>query len=35
MNEKDNMTIIGGTRGLGRWIAEHLSNNFNMVTMYK
>ena len=30
MNEKDNMTIIGGTRGLGRWIAEHLSNNFNI-----
>lgn len=30
MNEKDNMTIIGGTRGLGRWIAEHLSNKFNI-----
>ena len=30
MIEKDNMTIIGGTRGLGRWIAEHLNNDFNI-----
>ena len=30
MTEKDNMTIIGGTRGLGRWIAEHLNNYFNI-----
>ena len=29
-NEKRNMTIIGGTRGLGRWIAEHLKNDFNI-----
>lgn len=30
MTEKSNMTIIGGTRGLGRWIAEHLNNEFNI-----
>ncbi len=30
MIEKDNMTIIGATRGFGRWIAEHLNNNFNI-----
>ena len=30
MAEKSNMTIIGGTRGLGRWIAEHLNNDFNI-----
>ena len=30
MTKKDNMTIIGGTRGLGRWIAEHLNNDFNI-----
>lgn len=30
MTEKSNMTIIGGTRGLGRWIAEHLNNDFNI-----
>lgn len=24
------MTIIGGTRGFGRWIAEHLNNDFNI-----
>ena len=30
MTDKDNMTIIGGTRGLGRWIAEHLNNDFNI-----
>ncbi len=30
MNDMDNMTIIGGTRGLGRWIAEHLNNDFNI-----
>ena len=24
------MTIIGGTRGLGKWLAEHLKNDFNM-----
>ena len=28
--DKKNMTIIGGTRGLGRWLAEHLKNNFNI-----
>ncbi len=27
---KRNMTIIGGTRGLGRWIAEHLTDDFNI-----
>ena len=25
-----NMTIIGGTRGLGRWMAEHLNKDFNI-----
>ena len=30
MIEKSNMAIIGGTRGLGRWIAEHLNNDFNI-----
>ena len=30
MIEKDNMTIIGATRGFGRWIAEHLTNDFNI-----
>ena len=30
MDDKDNMTVIGGTRGFGRWIAEHLSNDFNI-----
>ena len=30
MNQKDNMTIIGATRGFGRWIAEHLNNDFNI-----
>lgn len=30
MTDKSNMTIIGGTRGLGRWIAEHLNNDFNI-----
>ena len=25
-----NMTIIGGTKGLGKWIAEHLKSNFNI-----
>ena len=30
MIEKSNMTIIGGTRGLGRWIAEHLNDDFNI-----
>ena len=25
-----NMTIIGGTRGLGRWIAEHMNKDFNI-----
>ena len=25
-----NMTIIGGTRGLGRWMAEHLHDDFNI-----
>ena len=25
-----NMTIIGGTRGLGKWMAEHLSKDFNI-----
>ena len=29
-NDKKNMTIIGGTRGLGRWIAEHLKEQFNI-----
>ena len=30
MVDKSNMTIIGGTRGLGRWMAEHLKNDFNI-----
>jgi len=30
MTKKDNMTIIGATRGFGRWIAEHLNNDFNI-----
>jgi len=30
MNKKSNMTIIGATRGFGRWIAEHLNNDFNI-----
>ena len=25
-----NMTIIGGTRGLGRWMAEHLNDEFSI-----
>lgn len=29
-DDKRNMTIIGGTRGLGKWIAEHLKNDFNI-----
>lgn len=28
--ENKNMTIIGGTKGLGRWLAEHLKDNFNI-----
>ncbi|WP_298500405.1 prephenate dehydrogenase [uncultured Methanobrevibacter sp.] len=27
---KSAMTIIGGTRGLGRWMAEHLGNDFEI-----
>lgn len=30
MVDKSNMTIIGGTRGLGKWMAEHLKNDFNI-----
>lgn len=30
MSDKSNMTIIGGTRGLGKWMAEHLKNDFNI-----
>ena len=30
MTDNDNMTVIGGTRGFGRWIAEHLNNDFNI-----
>ena len=30
MVHKVNMTIIGGSRGLGRWIAEHLREDFNI-----
>ena len=30
MSEKSNMTIIGGTRGLGKWMAEHLKNDFKI-----
>ena len=29
-DEKKNMTIIGGTRGLGRWLAEHLKDRFSI-----
>jgi prephenate dehydrogenase len=29
-NDKSNMTIIGGTRGLGKWLAEHLKDDFNI-----
>lgn len=29
-DDNRNMTIIGGTRGLGRWLAEHLNNDFNI-----
>lgn len=29
-NDNRNMTIIGGTRGLGRWLAEHMKNDFNI-----
>ena len=29
-NDKSNMTIIGGTCGLGRWFAEHLKDDFNI-----
>ncbi len=28
--DKRNMTILGGTRGLGKWLAEHLKNDFNI-----
>lgn len=27
---KENMTVIGGTRGFGKWIAEHLKGDFNI-----
>ena len=27
---KDNMTIIGATRGFGKWVAEHLNDDFNI-----
>ena len=30
MSEKNNMTIIGASRGFGRWIAQHFSNDFNI-----
>lgn len=30
MINNSNMTIIGGTKGLGRWMAEHLKNDFNI-----
>ncbi len=30
MSDKSNLTIIGGTRGLGKWMAEHLKNDFNI-----
>ena len=30
MIKKDNMAIIGATQGFGRWIAEHLNNDFNI-----
>ena len=29
-NDKSNMTIIGGTRGLGKWLSEHLKDDFNI-----
>ncbi|MBE6493451.1 MAG: prephenate dehydrogenase [Methanosphaera stadtmanae] len=29
-HDNRNMTIIGGTRGLGRWLAEHLKNEYNI-----
>lgn len=29
-DDNRNMTIIGGTRGLGKWLAEHLKDNFNI-----
>lgn len=29
-DDNSNMTIIGGTHGLGRWLAEHLNNDFNI-----
>ncbi|MCQ2961035.1 MAG: hypothetical protein MJ235_01655 [archaeon] len=29
-NDKRNMTILGGTRGLGKWLAEHLKDDFNI-----
>ncbi len=29
-NDKINMTILGGTRGLGKWLAEHLKDDFNI-----
>lgn len=32
MEDKRNMTIIGGTRGLGRWMAEHLKENFTITS---
>lgn len=28
--ENKNMTIIGGTHGLGRWIAEYFKQDFNI-----
>ncbi len=30
MVSRYNMTIIGGTRGLGKWMAEHLNKDFNI-----
>lgn len=30
-DDNRNMTIIGGTRGLGKWLAEHLKDNFNIL----
>jgi len=29
-HDNRNMTIIGGTRGLGRWLAEHLKDEYNI-----
>ena len=29
-NDKRNMTILGGTRGLGKWLADHLKDDFNI-----